>query len=153
MKKHYLHKVFEPQSVAIVGASERDDSVGAQVLRNIRQSGYKGDIYPVNPKYKKIQELRVYPSISAIDHPVDLVIIAIPAKAIPNVMRECGEHGVGSAVILSAGFAEVGKLGQSLQDEIIDIARTYAIPLIGPNCLGVIRPRAGLNATFARSSV
>ncbi|MGB5517821.1 MAG: CoA-binding protein, partial [Gammaproteobacteria bacterium] len=87
MKKHYLHKVFEPQSVAIVGASERDDSVGAQVLRNIRQSGYKGDIYPVNPKYKKIQELRVYPSISAIDHPVDLVIIAIPAKAIPNVMR------------------------------------------------------------------
>ena len=153
MKKHYLHKVFEPQSVAIVGASEREDSVGAQVLRNIRQSGYKGDIYPVNPKYKKIQELRAYASISTIDHPVDLVIIAIPAKAIPNVMRECGEHGVGSAVILSAGFAEVGKPGQSLQDEIVDIARTYAIPLVGPNCLGVIRPRAGLNATFARSSV
>ena len=153
MKKHYLHNVFEPQSVAVVGASDREGSVGGQVLRNIRDSGFQGDIYLVNPKHGEVQGLKSYASISAIDHPVDLVIIAIPASAIPNVMRECGEHGVGSAVILSAGFAEIGKPGQLLQNEIVDITRTYDIPLVGPNCLGVIRPRMGLNATFAKSGV
>jgi len=153
MKKHYLHKIFEPQSVAVVGASDREGSVGSQVLQNIRDSGFKGDIYPVNPKYKKIQGLKAYASISAIDHPTDLAVIAIPASAIPNVMRDCGEHGVGSAVIISAGFAEIGKAGQLLQNEIVDITRTNNIPMVGPNCLGVIRPRVGLNATFAKSRV
>ena len=153
MKKHYLRKVFEPQSVAIVGASERPASVGAQVLRNMREGGFSGDIYPVNLKHDSIQGLSAYRSISEIDHPIDLVIIAIPAKAIPNVLRECGERGVGAAVVLSAGFAEVGRAGRLLQNEIVDIARTYDIPLVGPNCLGVIRPRVGLNATFAKSGV
>ncbi len=153
MKKHYLHKVFEPQSVAIVGASEREYSVGALILRNIVESGFTGKIYPVNPRHKKVQGLKTYPSISAVEHAIDLVIIAIPAKAIPDVMRECGEHGVGSAVILSAGFAETGKAGKQLQDELVDIARTWNIPLVGPNCLGVIRPSVGLNATFARSRI
>jgi len=152
-KKHYLKKVFEPQSVAIVGASERANSVGAQVLRNMREGGFKGEIYPVNPKHEIIQGIKAFASISDIDHPIDLVVIAIPAPAIPGVMRECGEHGVGAALVLSAGFAEIGKRGQSLQNEIVDIARTYDIPLVGPNCLGVIRPRVGLNATFAKSSV
>ena len=153
MKKHYLHKVFEPKSVAIVGASETRGSIGAQILKNIIDNGFEGNIYPVNPKHDSIQGLKAYASISAINHPLDLVVIAIPAKAIPDVMRECGEHDAGSAVILSAGFAEVGKAGQLLQNEIVDIARTYNIPLVGPNCLGVIRPRVGLNATFARSTV
>ncbi|MCB1802077.1 MAG: acetate--CoA ligase family protein, partial [Gammaproteobacteria bacterium] len=153
MKKHYLNKVFEPQSVAIVGASERETSVGAQVLRNMREGGFSGVIYPVNPKHATIQGLTAYPSISAIDHPIDLVVIAIPAQHIPGVLRECGEHGVGAAVVLSAGFAEIGKRGQALQNEIVDIARTNNVPLVGPNCLGVIRPRVGLNATFAKSSV
>jgi acetyltransferase len=153
MKRHYLHKVFEPQSVAIVGASERERSVGAQLLRNIRESGFNGEIYPVNPKHKSIQGLKAYASISAIDHSVDLAVIAIPARSIADVMRECGEHGVGAVVILSAGFGETGKTGQMLQHEIVDIAKTYNVPLVGPNCLGVIRPRVGLNATFAKSGV
>jgi acetyltransferase len=153
MRNHYLNKVFEPHSVAIVGASERENSVGALVLSNIRESGFKGDIFPVNPKHSKVQGLKSYASISAIDHIVDLAIIAIPAQLIPTVMRECGECGVGSVIILSAGFAEIGKAGQLLQNEIVDIARTYNMPLVGPNCLGIIRPRAGLNATFARSGV
>ena len=152
-KKHYLTKIFEPQSVAIVGASDRENSVGAQVLRNMRESGFKGEIYPVNPKHESVQGLKAYASISGIDHSIELVVIAIPAPAIPDVMRECGEHGVGAAVVLSAGFAEIGKRGQILQNEIVDIARTYDIPLVGPNCLGVIRPRVGLNATFAKSGV
>ena len=153
MKKHYLKKVFEPQSVAIVGASEREDAVGAQVLRNMLESGFKGVIYPVNSKHKKVQGLKTFPSIRDIDHPIDLVVIAIKAEAIPQVMRECGDHGVGAAVVLSAGFAEVGKRGQFLQNEIVDIARTHDIPLVGPNCLGLIRPRVGMNASFAKSGV
>ena len=153
MKKHYLHKVFEPHSVAIVGASEAADSVGAQVLRNMQQANFRGDIYPVNPKYEKVLGRRCYASVSEIDHPVDLAVIAVPAAAVPEVIRECGEHGVGAAIVLSAGFAEVGRQGMALQNEIVDIARTHGIKLVGPNCLGIIRPRAGLNATFAKSGV
>jgi len=152
MKKHYLQRIFEPQSVAVVGASERERSVGAQVLRNLRENGFNGEIYPVNPKHKQVQGLKAYATISDIDHPIDLVVIAIPAAAIPGVMHECGEHGVGAAVVLSAGFAEIGRRGRFLQNEIVDIARTHDIPLVGPNCLGVIRPRVGLNVTFAKSS-
>ncbi len=153
MKHHYLKSVFEPNSVAVIGASERASSVGAQVLRNIREGGFRGDIYPVNPKHKAVQGLTCYPSIKDIHHPVDLVVIAIPAKKIPALMRECGAHGVRAAIVLSAGFSETGRRGEALQNEITDIAQTYHIPLVGPNCLGIIRPRVGLNATFARSSI
>jgi len=151
MQKHYLSKVFEPASVAVIGASDREGSVGAQVLLNLRENGFKGPVYPVNPKHEKVQGLDCYPSVSAIDHPVDLAIIVIPSAHIPKVMRECGEHGVGAAIVLSAGFAETGKAGADRQNEIVDIARTYDIPLVGPNCLGIIRPKVGLNATFAKS--
>jgi len=153
MKKHYLSKVFEPASVAVIGATERPGSVGAQVLLNLRESNFKGAIYPVNPKHDQVQGLACFPSISAIDHPVDLAICVIPSKHIPGVMRECGEHDVGAAIVLSAGFAETGSSGADRQNELVDIARTYDIPLVGPNCLGIIRPRVGLNATFAKSPV
>ena len=153
MKKHHLHKVFEPQSIAIVGASDREGSVGKQILKNILDSGFAGRIYPVNLKHETVQGLPAYKSIRAINHPVDLAVIAIPAEAIPDVMRQCGDRSVGSVVILSAGFAETGRTGRLLQNEIVDIARTYNIPLVGPNCLGVIRPRVGLNATFAKSRI
>lgn len=153
MRKHYLHKIFEPQSIAVVGASESELAVGALVLGNIVASGFKGEIYPVNPNHEILQGLKCYQSIREIDHPVDLVVMAIPARAIPGVMRECGEHEVGAVVIISAGFGEVGERGQALQSEIVDIAHTHNIPLVGPNCLGVIRPLVGLNASFAKSSV
>ena len=151
MKKHYLKKVFEPQSIAVVGASEDPDAVGTRVLQNIRDGGFNGDIYPVNPEYASIQGLHAYASISDIDHPIDLVVIAIPAAGVPAVITECGEHRVGAVIVLSAGFGEVGRRGQALQNQIVDTARTYDIPLVGPNCLGVIRPRVGMNATSARS--
>jgi acetyltransferase len=152
MKKHYLSKVFEPGSVAIVGASDQEGSVGGQVLRNMRDNGFKGEIYPVNDSHATVQGLAAYRSISDIDHPVDLVVIAIPAPGIPQVLRACGDREVRAAVVLSAGFAETGKRGAALQNEIVDIARTHDIRLVGPNCLGVIRPRVGLNATFAKSA-
>ncbi len=95
MKKHYLNKIFEPQSVAVVGASERESSVGAQVLRNIRTSGFTGEIYPVNPKHEAIQGLKAYGSISDIDHPIELVVIAVPAAAIP---AEAGFYPITAAL-------------------------------------------------------
>ncbi len=153
MKKHYLYKAFEPASVAVIGASDRESSVGGQLLRNIREGGFAGDIYAVNPKRETVQGLQSYPSVSAIDHPVDLAVIAIPAERIPGVMRECGNLGVGAAIVLSAGFSEVGNAGAALQSEIVDVARTHGIVLVGPNCLGIMRPRVGLNATFAKSPV
>lgn len=99
MKKHFLHKVFEPKSIAIVGASDREGSVGAQLLDNIREGGFPGEIYPVNPKHRKVQGLKTYPSLSDTNHPVDLVVVAIPAAKIPDVMRQCGEHSVGAVII------------------------------------------------------
>ncbi|KAA3630888.1 MAG: CoA-binding protein [Proteobacteria bacterium] len=151
MKGHYLNNVFEPASIAVIGASEGEGSVGYQILHNLIQGGYEGPLYPVNPKHETIQGLKSYPSVTAIDHPVELAVIAIPARAIPGVIRECGEYGVEAAVVLSAGFAETGKAGLAKQREIVDVARTHGIPLVGPNCLGVMRPRVGLNATFART--
>ena len=151
MRKHILHRLFEPQSIAVVGASERIGSVGRQVLGNIIAGGFEGDIYPVNRNYENIQGLLSYPSIGDIDHPIDLVVMAIPARDIPDAMRQCGERQVGAVVVISAGFGEVDSVGKALQNEIVDLARTYQIPLVGPNCLGIMRPSIGLNATFAQS--
>ncbi len=152
MKTHFLSQVFEPASVAIIGASERDASVGGQVLRNLLASGFSGSIFPINPNYSTVQGLPCYPSITAVDHAIDLVVIAIPSPAIRAVMRDCGEQGVGAVIVISAGFAERGAEGLALQDDIVDIARTYDMPLIGPNCLGVMRPHHGVNLTFAKSA-
>jgi len=151
MRGHYLNKVFEPSSIAVIGASDREGSVGHQVLANLLHGGFKGTLYPVNPGSETVQGLPAYKSISAIDHPVELAVIAIPADSIAGVLRECGEHGVQGAVVLSAGFAETGRAGLARQREVVDIARTYRIPLLGPNCLGIMRPTIGLNATFAKS--
>lgn len=153
MRKHRLYKVFEPDSVALVGASDRPLSVGGQLLTKLMDSDFQGDLYPVNPAHDHIHGVQCYGAISEIGQTVDLAVIAIPAPAIPAIMRECGEQGVGAAIIISAGFGEVGAQGQALQNEIVNIARAYHISLVGPNCLGVIRPGIGLNASFAKSKV
>ena len=153
MRKHYLDKAFEPQSVAVIGATDREASVGRQILQNIIDGGFEGEVYPVNPARKRILKRRAYPTIPEIDHPVDLAIICVPAREVPAVMQQCGEHGVGAVIVISAGFAEVGDRGLALQAEILDIARTFDIALIGPNCMGIIRPGVGLNASLTRSTV
>ncbi len=153
MRKHRLDRVFEPQSVALVGASESTLSVGGQILGQLLDSDFQGEVYPINPRHEAIRGLRCYASVSAVKQPIDLVVIAIPALAVAAVMRECGACGVGAVIIISAGFGETGARGQALQDEIVAIARKHNITLVGPNCLGVIRPSVGLNAGFARSRV
>ncbi|MGB0721336.1 MAG: GNAT family N-acetyltransferase [Gammaproteobacteria bacterium] len=151
MSRHYLTRVFEPESIAIIGASERENSVAGQVLLNLLDAGYAGDIYPINPKHETVLGHRCYRGIGDIGHPVDLVMVAVPAPAVPSIMRQCADVGVIGVVVMSAGFGEAGPRGRALQDEIVEIARRNNIRMIGPNCLGIIRPRVGLNATFSKS--
>jgi acetyltransferase len=142
---------FEAKSVALVGASERDSSLGRELLNNLADSGFHGSVYPVNPKYETVQGQRCHPSVSAIDAPVDLAVVVTPAASVPQVIEDCGAAGVPAAVILSAGFRETGEAGLELERSVLAIARQYGIRFIGPNCLGVMRPDIGLNATFSHT--
>lgn len=151
MGPHYLSRLFSARSVAVFGASDRPDSVGGRVFANMRE-GFKGDLYPVNPKHAEIQGCKAYPDIEAIGRPVDLVVIATPARTIPGIIDQCGNYGVRGAVVLSAGFGEAGDEGKRLEERLLETARRYGMRLIGPNCLGVIRPSLGLNATFSRNA-
>jgi acetyl coenzyme A synthetase (ADP forming)-like protein len=143
-----LEQVFNPQSVAIVGASETKGKVGHEILTNMIGAGFKGRIYPVNHKAKAIKGLKCYPDLESIGEVPELVIIVIPAKHVPEVMRQCAKIGVKAVVIITAGFKEVGKEGRELEQQVVQIVRQSGIRVIGPNCLGVIVPANKLNASF-----
>jgi acetyltransferase len=151
MRAHYLDALFSPRSIAVIGASERERSVGAAVFNNLRDHAFEGEIYAVNPRHAKLQGQPSFPAIDAIGKPVDLAVIATPSSAVPLVLRQCGEAGVRAAVVLSAGFAEVGAEGERLQHEVLATARRYGVRFLGPNCLGIMRPSTGLNATFSKN--
>ncbi|MDD2680948.1 MAG: acetate--CoA ligase family protein [Patescibacteria group bacterium] len=142
-----LKALFEPKSVAVVGASTREGSVGSDTLKNLIKSGYKGKIYPVNPKAKILSGLKCYQSISQIKTKIDLVLIIVPAAIVAQVLEEAGRLGVPAAIIISAGFKDVGR--QDLEIEIKKIAQKYNIAVLGPNCLGLINPSKKLNLSFA----
>lgn len=148
MGKHYLNPLFAPRSVAVFGASDRPDSVGQIVFQNMLQCGFKGKLYPVNAKNTEIQGQRSYKSIGEISESVELVVVATPPQTVPGILEECGLHGVKAAIIITAGFGEAGSEGAALEKELVEVARRFKIRLIGPNCLGVMRPSIGLNATF-----
>jgi acetyltransferase len=155
MGKHRLEPMFNPRGVAVFGASERPGAVGTMVLANLIAAGYAGVIIPVNPKYETVQGRPCRPDLTHLDQPVDLGVIATPAESVPGILRQCGLAGVPAAVILSAGFGEGGRDanpgGKRLQRECIEIAQQFNIRLLGPNCLGVMRPGIGLNATFSHN--
>ena len=153
MGPHYLNRFFTPKSVAIVGASERENSVGYRLLLNMQEAGFKGGLYPVNNKREQLLGLKAYPDLNAVPEDLDLVVIATPASSVPGIIRQCGEKGVSSVIIITAGFGELGSEGKRLQQEVLDIAHRYNIRIIGPNCLGVIRPSGYLNATFGDGTV
>ena len=153
MGPHYLNRFFTPKSVAIVGASERENSVGYRLLLNMQEAGFMGGLYPVNNKRDQLLGLKVYPDLNAVPEDLDLVVIATPAPSVPGIIRQCGEKGVSSVIIITAGFGELGSEGKRLQQEVLDIAHRYNIRIIGPNCLGVIRPSGYLNATFGDGTV
>jgi acetyltransferase len=153
MSKHYLETLFSPKSVAVFGASNTEDSVGYVVFKNLLEDSYKGELYAINPKYEKIQEQVAYSSIKDLGgKPVDLAVITTPAKTVPTIIEACGEYGVKMAVIISAGFSEIGSQGVKLEKKVITNAKRYGLRFLGSNCIGVLRPSIGLNATFLKGN-
>jgi acetyl coenzyme A synthetase (ADP forming)-like protein len=144
-----LDFIFKPNSVAIVGASTKEGSVGNDIVKNLSQ-GFLGKVYPVNPKAEELYGLKCYPSLESIGSVVDLMVIVVPAAAVPGVLEEGGALGVKGAIIISAGFKEIGNI--DLENSVKEICNKYDIALIGPNCLGIINPSLKLNASFAAFS-
>ena len=146
-----LKAFFEPDSIAVIGASADPTKLGHAVLKNVVEGGYgrNGKIYPINPKAKEILGYPAYPSVSAVLGPIDLAVIVIPYPYVPAVLKACGQKGIPAAIVISAGFREAGMEGLERERELITIAHQYNIRLIGPNCLGVLDTFTPLNATFA----
>jgi len=142
-----LEAFFAPRSVALIGATDREGSVGCAVLMNLQS--FPGNLFPVNPKRATVLGLRAYATLSEIKGGIDLVIIVTPASTVPVLIRECVDKGVKAVVIISAGFKEIGPEGVELEQQILAEARRNGLRIIGPNCLGIMAPHSGLNATFA----
>lgn len=151
-EKHYLTPLFEPQSVAIIGASETPNSIGATLVRNIIDGGYKGKLFLVNPKHSSVFGQQAYHSIENIPQRVDLAVICTKAETVPAIVESCGRAGVRTAIVISGGFAETGTRGASLERAAVENARRHRMRLLGPNCLGVLRPSSQVNLTFAHGS-
>jgi len=143
-----LESFFNPQSVAIVGASRQKSKVGYEILANMVEAGYEGKIFPVNPKAGDIDGLKCYSDLQSLPEAPELVLIIVPARIVSSVMKQCAEVGAKAVVIITAGFREVGDEGRALEKQIVQIARQAGIRIIGPNCLGVIVPVNKLNASF-----
>ena len=146
-----LDVLFKPGSVAVIGATDRDGSVGRAILSNLQIPAFRSRIYPVNPQHANVLGLTAYPSIRDVPEAVDLAVIVTPAATVPTIVRECVSAGVKSAIVISAGFRERGADGQALETEIARELSRGHMRLLGPNCLGVMNPRFGLNATFAQT--
>ena len=143
-----LDVLFDPKSVAIVGASREEGKTGHAILRSLLRGGYEGKVFPVNPKAPEILGLPCYPNLRAIGEVPDLVVVVVPTKVVLPVVRECAGAGVKVAIIISAGFKEAGKEGEALEQDVLQIARSASMRIVGPNCLGVMCPTRKLNASF-----
>ena len=149
---HYLAPLFEPDSVAIIGATERAGAIGAVLLDNMISAGFAGALYPVNPKYRWVRGRRCYRGVAELPQPTDLAVVATPPPSVPRIIEECGRAGMRAAVVITAGFSETGPEGAALERAVLDNAKRYGLRLLGPNCLGLMRPAIGLNATFAHGT-
>jgi acetyl coenzyme A synthetase (ADP forming)-like protein len=144
-----LNSIFNPSSLAVIGASREPDKLGHAVLTNIIKYGFSGAVYPINPKADEIMGHKAYPSVLQVPDPIDLAIIVIPSRFVIAALEECGQKGIKGVIVISAGFREVGGEGMKLERELISVARKYGIRMVGPNCLGIIDTLAPLNASFA----
>ncbi|MCG6888991.1 MAG: bifunctional acetate--CoA ligase family protein/GNAT family N-acetyltransferase [Gammaproteobacteria bacterium] len=152
MTTHYLDRLFAPTAIAVFGANERPESVAGRIYDNLRHGGFEGAIYAVNPKHREIYQQPCYRSLKAIGKPVDLAVIATPAPTIPAIIDACGKQGVRAAIVISAGFHDSDKQGKALKKSMLETAARYGMRLLGPNCLGLIRPLVGMNATFSKNT-
>src|SRR6202142_1002906 len=148
-RKQPLDVFFSPKTVAVIGATENPGTVGRTVLWNLVTSPFGGTVYPVNPKRPSVLGVKAYPSVTDIPEQVELAVIITPPPSIPGLIRECGENGVQGAIVISAGFKEIGPEGAELERQLLVEAQKANIRIIGPNCLGVMSPLSGMNATFA----
>ncbi|MBW2622980.1 MAG: CoA-binding protein, partial [Deltaproteobacteria bacterium] len=144
-----LEALFKPASVAIIGASRDEGKAGGSFLKSLMRNGFEGSYYAVNPRETEIMGLKAYPSVLDIPGELDLVVITIPAPAMPRVMADCAGKQVKAAIIFSAGFREAGAKGQELEKKLLDAAREGGVRIIGPNCMGVYNPAHGLNTIAA----
>ena len=149
-RRHPLDAIFAPRNVAVIGATEKEDSVGRTLLWNLISNPFGGTVFPVNPKRSNVMGIRAYPTITDVPDQVDLAVIVTPAPTVPAVIEECIQKGAKGAIIISAGFKEVGPEGVKLEQEILAKAQAARMRIIGPNCLGVMSPLTGINATFAK---
>lgn len=143
-----LKPLFDPQSIAVFGASDGGSSVGAHVFRNLTSGDFQGAVVPINPKYSHVGAATCYPSITEVPDPVDLAVIATPARTVEGIVRDCGQAGTKHAIVLSAGFRDVGEEGARLESDLTDVAHRHGVRLLGPNCVGLVRPGSGMNASF-----
>jgi acetyltransferase len=149
MGLYNLEKIFRPRSVAVIGASEKQGSIGDTIMRNLVEGGFEGRIMPVNPKHESVHDLPCFPSVSEADASADLAVVATPIHTVPDIVRDCVKAGVGGAVVISAGGKETGAKGVKIEQEIEEEARKGGLRIVGPNCLGFISPGRKLNASFA----
>lgn len=143
-----LDKIFQPKSIAVIGASNKEGSVGYSLFKNITLGDFEGNIFPINIKHEVIQGIRCYKSIESVGEKIDLAIIATPARTVSLILKECGEVGIQGVVIISAGFKEAGEEGNKMFQQILTTAKKYNIRIVGPNCVGFINPILGINASF-----
>jgi acetyltransferase len=144
-----LDTMLAPKTVAVIGATEKEGSVGRTLLENLEKGGFEGAVYPVNPQRESVLGVKAYPTMGAVPERVDLAVIVTPPPTVPGIIHECAQAGVPGAIIISAGFKETGPAGAALEQQIMAEARQARMRIIGPNCLGVMRPHECLNATFA----
>ena len=149
MGQYNLNRIFKPRHIAVVGASEKAGTIGTALMKNLIDGGFSGMLLPVNPKYKTIHGHESFGSVSALEAGVDLAIIATPIHSVADIVSECVEKKVGGAIIISAGGKEVGEQGREIEEKIRRIAYGSGLRIVGPNCMGIIRPGANLNASFA----
>jgi acetyltransferase len=147
-ERHYLHTLFEPASIAIVGASETPNSIGVTLVRNMLDSGYKGKLFFVNPKHETVFGQKTYASVDTIPQRLDIAVICTKAAIVPEIVDVCGRAGCKNVIVISGGFAEAGPRGASLERAVLENARRHGMRVLGPNCLGIMRPGNQVNLTF-----
>ena len=143
-----FQRLFAPRSIAVIGASDDPKRAGGECVNALLKHGYKGGIYPVNPRLQNVYGLDFFPSVKHIKAEIDLAVIALPAKAVPDVVTECGERGISNVIVLGAGFREVGPEGAALQDAMVANARKLGVRIVGPNCLGLANIHERVFAAF-----
>ena len=149
MSVHNLNRIFQPQSIAVVGASEKKDHIGNIVFKNLIEGGFKGQLYPINPKHRTVFDCKAFASLAAAPQSIDLAVIATPIESVPAIIKDASRNDVGGAVIISAGGKEIGTRGRQVEQAISEAARGSDLRIVGPNCLGIINREIGLNASFA----